>query len=141
MVDGLPSAGPSGFDIVQAVIKIKNLAPFAPRHLLDHLIEPGMRFHDVVLEGKDVAIKVGEKGELFSDVRHRQVICVGEDIGGNAVCPQVRVKLDHVVDRREDVAEGAAKFIKVAAIAGACADLMVELFLGDKPCFIAGKER
>src|SRR4051794_3684079 len=100
-----------------------------------------MWLHDVMLEGKNVAVKMREEWEFFPNVGHSQVVRVGEDIGGNFARPQARVKLDHRIDWRKDVAESVAELIQMTGVARARADLFIELFLMDEPRFVAAKKR
>src|SRR3954452_23409995 len=98
-----------------------------------------MRLHDVMLVRKHVTVKMGEEWELLPDMGHRQVIRVGEDVGGDLVRPQAGVKLDHRIDWRKDVAERMAELIEMSGVAGARAPLFIELFLVDEPRFEAAK--
>src|SRR5690349_12496045 len=111
----LPAAGSTGGDILWPVIQVKDIGMLMSRVFFHHFVQFGIRFHRAVLVGQDVTIKIAEKWKTSANMTNGQLVCIGEDIGGDAASPQFGMERHHWLDRHKNIAEKSAELFLVAA--------------------------
>ena len=85
------------------------------RLCFDNFVQFGVRLHRAVLIGQNVTVEIVEEGETPANVARGQLVGVGEDIGGDAAPPQLRMERHHRLDRHKNVTKKPAELLQVAA--------------------------
>ena len=76
MEQGAPAALASSGDVVGAIVQIDQRFAFVSGEVFDGFVNFWVRFHHAFLEGKRIAIEMGEKGKLRADMLDCDIVGV-----------------------------------------------------------------
>src|SRR5579862_6675529 len=91
--------------------------------------------------GENIAVEISEEWKIPANKPNRELVRVGEDVGGISTTPQLGLELHHRFDGSKNIREHGSKLLHVSQVPAGGPYFLIELFTVDKTRFVANDQR